>query len=163
MYFYKDLRNKLRITATNVCDGGEPNNDRIRNTLNIPVSFDDEDLEGFSITIESDDEDQRIEFFSNGNFEIRDLDVNGDEVDGSVEIGTYADSTLNNVVTLDNPDTGEYSLLVLLDGSLSSGTMLQLDYTDITRDTLKEVRIYTIDSNNQWDTDSLYDVIKTDS
>ena len=159
----KTSETSSEYTATNVCDGGEPNNDRIRNTLNIPVSFDDEDLEGFSITIESDDEDQRIEFFSNGNFEIRDLDVNGDEIDGSVEIGTYADSTLNNVVTLDNPDTGEYSLLVLLDGSLSSGTMLQLDYTDITRDTLKEVRIYTIDSNNQWDTDSLYDVIKTDS
>jgi len=158
----KTSKTSSQYTATSTCDGGEPNIDRISNTLNIPVSFDDEDLEGFSITIESDDQDQRIEFFSNGNFEIRDLDVNGDEIDSSVEVGTYVDSTLNNVIKLDNSDTGESSLLVLLEGSLSLGTMLELRYSDTTRDTLKDIRIFTIDSSNQWNTDSLYDVIKTD-
>ena len=160
----KTSETTTQYTATSRCDGGEPNIDRISNTLNIPIAFDDEDLEGRSIIIENDDDDQIIEFFSNGNFEIRDLDVNGDEITNTIETGTYGESAdFNNVVILDNLDTGQSNLLVLLDGSLSSGTMLQLDYTDITRDTLKEVRIYTIDSNNQWDTDSLYDDINIDN
>jgi len=159
----KISKTSSQYIASNRCDGGEPNNDRISNTLNIPIAFNEDNLKSLSITIENDDEDQRFEFFSNGNFEIRDLDSNGDEIAGTTEIGVYEDSTdLNNVVTLNNTVSGESSLLVLLEGSLDLGTMLELRYTDITRNTLKEVRIYTIDTNTKWDTDSIYDDIEID-
>jgi len=160
----KTSETSSQYTATSSCDGGEPNNDRISNTLNIPIPFDEDDLKGRSIAIENDDDDKRIEFFSNGNFEIRDLDSNGNEISGSTESGIYEEITdLNNVIALNNTSSGESSLLVLLEGSMSLGTMLELRYTNTTRDTLKEARIYSIDSNTEWDTDSIYDDIEIDN
>lgn len=157
----------LEYTASADCDGDDPDNDSIEGTLNVPNSFDSEDLESQSITIENDDDDddsQTIDFFSNGTFEVTDLDSDGDDISGTTEVGVYAESNdLSDVVRLDNTTTGEYSLLILLDGSLSIGTLLELRYSDQATNTLEEVRIYSIDSISEWNVESLYDDISTDS
>ena len=152
-----------QYTATSTCDGGEPDNDRITSTLNKPITFDEDDLSSRTVNIDNGSDDKRIDFFSNGTFEITDLDSNGDEVSSTTKSGVFNNSDFNNVVKLVNSDsiTDEYSLLVLLEGSLTTGTMLHLRYTAST-DTLNEVLIYTIDTNNRWDMDSLYDTIKID-
>lgn len=158
----KTAETSLEFTASSSCSGGEPDNDPIRNTLIRPLTFDVEDLETNRISIYNNDDDIRIDFFSNGNFEVRDLNSNGDEVPGSEQLGTYDDhSEYNNVVRLDNPESGEYSLLMLLDGSMTEGTMLEFRYTTVT-DTLNEVLIFNINTNNEWDIESLYNNIDID-
>lgn len=154
-------------TATSNCEGGEPENDRITNTINIPVFFEDDDIETRSINIQDDNEDdeERIDFFSNGTFEVTDLDSNGDDIEGTTQVGTYGDSdTFNNVITLENTTSNESRLFVLLEGSLTSGTMLEIRYSSFTRgrDTLQEIRIHVIEANDQWETDSVFDDIDID-
>jgi len=149
------------------CDGSIEN-DVIDGEVFAVNPLDFEDLEGLSISLgdEDDDEDfQKLNFFSNGTFEVVDLDDDGDEVSGTTETGVYFNSlTLpGDAVRLNNASTAEYSILVLLDGSLSQGTMLELRFSDEINNTLEEVRIYDITASNQWDIDSLYDEITTDS
>ena len=151
-------------TANSSCSGGEPNNDRIQNSLFKPNSFDDDDIAGRSVTINNDDDDVRIDFYDNKTFEITKLDSRGDDIANTTQIGIFEDSiTLNNVVKLDNSDSSSdtYSLLVLLDGGLADGTMLELKYKEST-ETLTEVLIYSIGENNQWETESLYNSIAVD-
>ena len=160
----KTAESGLEYTASNICDGGEPNNDRISNTLNKPAVFDKDNLSPSTIYIEDGDNDQRIDFYANDSFEITHLDSNGDDIANTTEVGTYDDSDIyNNVVKLDNADSNadEYRLLALLEGSLSSGTMLQLRYTKSTN-VLKDIHIFTIDTSNRWDVDSVYDNISID-
>lgn len=156
-----------QITATSTCSNGEPNNDRIRNTLNSPLSFDTNDLEERRITIENDDQDQQIEFFSNGTYQVTDLDSDGDEISGTVETGNYIDNSdlnteLNNVVRLNNSVSNKSTLFILLEGSLTDGTLLSLQYSTEIDGVLEDIRIYDIDENNRWETDSQYDSITVD-
>lgn len=150
-------------TATSSCSGGEPANDRIQNTFYKPNTFDKDDITERSVIIENDDDDVKIEFLSNDTFERTELDSSGDEIIASKQVGEVKDSTLNNVVRLEYTDTDSdiYSLLILLDGGLTDGTMLELKYLKST-ETLSEVLIYSIDANNQWETESIYNNINID-
>ncbi|MGK0270574.1 MAG: hypothetical protein ACI88H_001221 [Cocleimonas sp.] len=167
----KNSQTGLQLTASSNCDGGEPNNDRIRSTLNKPTSFSDDNISPSTIIIENDDNDQSIDFYSTGNYEIRDIDINGNEINQIIESGTYTSdistALYSNVVRLNEtfPTSDGYTLLVLLNGSLSSGTMLQLRYEGTTpsTDTLTEVRIYNIKENERWEVDSLYNDISIDN
>jgi len=153
------------LNASSTCDGGDPANDRIQGNLRKPVTFNDNSLATRTITIDSDDSGEKIEFMSDGNFEITQLDSSGNELSTTTESGTYNEASgFNNVVKVDNLDdnSNEYRLLILLDGSLSSGTILELRYIESTS-ALEEARIYIINADNQWRTNSLYDVINNDS
>ena len=153
----------LQSTATSSCSGGEPNSDQINGTLIRALVFDDEELETRSITIENEDDDRRIDFFSNGTFEVTDIDSDGDEIPATTQAGTFGDhAELNNVVQLSNPASDESSLLVLLQGSLDGGTILELRYSSSTlpsAGTLNEVLIHEIDDNDEWDAVSRYEDI----
>lgn len=148
------------------CEGGEPNNARIENTINRSLLLEEENFEGLSIVIDNEDNsnnDQRIDFLSNGTAELRELDDDGDEIAASLETATFQDSAIfNNAIALENANSGFFSLFVLMQGTLNSGTMLEVKYTDSTLLALQEVRIYEIGDNNLWETDSLYDEINVD-
>ena len=121
----KPLKTSSEYTATASCDGSEPNNARIQNTLLKPNPFDEDNLSGRTITIDNSDNDLRIDFFTNGTFETIDLNDDGDEIVNTIKSGTYADSTFNDAVRFNFDGSENYSLFVLLDGSLSSGVMFR--------------------------------------
>ena len=149
--------------ASSSCSGGEPANAQIRNTLIIPSNLDEDDLSGNSYTIDNEDNDFRMNFFSNGTLDIVDLDSDGDEISSTSVVGTYMDSNVytNLVVRLDLPLTGEHRLLFRLNGSLNSGTLMELRFIT-SSNTLKSVYIYNTGENNNWDTESVYDDIRFD-
>jgi len=154
---------ELNVTAT--CDNGDPANDRIQGNLRKPVTFNNNSLATRTVVIDSDDSGEKIEFMSNGNFEITQLDTLGNEIPSTTESGTYNNaSNLNNVVRVDNMDenSDEYRLLILLDGNLTSGTILELNYIE-SSNLLDEARIYIIKADNRWGTNSFYSNIFTDN
>jgi len=160
-----------QFTTTSSCSGGEPENDRIQNTLFFPNTFNANSLEGRRVFIENDDQDQQIEFFTNGTYETIDLDSDGDEISGTSVVGNYFDTTdsnttteLNDVVRLDD-SSGSSTLLILLEGSLTDGALMSIEYSSEETDenSLEEVRIYEIETNNRWETDSQYDSITVDN
>ena len=161
----KTAETNSEITASNSCDGGEPNIDRIRDTLLRPIFLDDDDISTRNIRINNDDNDDGVEidFLNDGTYEITDIDSDGDRVAGTTVVGIYSNSSdFPDAIRLDTVETGEFSLLILLEGSLDLGTMLELRYTTTTlTDTLNEVLIYSID-DNQWDTNNAYDDIDID-
>ena len=81
-----------------------------------------------------------------------------------MKTGYYELYDLTNVVRLNytNINTKEYSLLVLLEGSISSGVMIDLRYNS-DDDTLKNIRIYEVQSSESWFVDDLYDSITLDN
>lgn len=156
----------LQYTATSTCDGGTPNNDEIEGTLVRSLSFDADDLNEFTIDIDNDDNDEdiRLEFFSNGTFATTELNSDGDPDTSTTQLGIYEDSDIfTNVVRVDNMDlsTDEYSLFVLLNGSLNLGSILELRYTESTAE-LNRVTIYSINDEDDWETESFYDDIEID-
>lgn len=157
-----------QYTTTSSCSGGEPRNDRIRNTLNFPNTLNENSFDGRRITIKNDDQDQQIEFFTSGSYEITNLDSDGDVISGTAQSGEFFDNSdsrtfLNDVVILVNSVTNSMTMLILLDGSLSDGTLLSLQFSAETNGELEDVRIYNINENNQWETDSQYDSITVDN
>lgn len=154
-----------QLNATATCEGGDPVNDRIQGSLRKPITFNNNDLATRTIMIDSNASGEQIEFMSDGGFEITQLDSNGNELSTTTESGIYNEASgFNNVVRVHNLDdnSDEFRLLVLLDGNLSSGIMLELRYIKSTN-ALDEARIYTINADNQWATNSLYDNINNDN
>lgn len=160
----KTENSTVEYTATSDCENGTPENDEIEGTIMTALSFDADDLNSFSIDIDNADyeDDVRLEFFTNGNFEITELDSDGDPITSTTQLGTYEDSNLTNVVKVDNlhEDSDEYRLFILLSGSLNQGKILELRYTDA--DELETVVIYDIKDDNEWEAVSYYDDISID-
>ena len=158
----KEEENNLELEVTATCDGGTPANAIIQDTLLNTLAFNTSSLSGRTVTISVDGSEEVIAFNTDGTFLLTKNDENGDFI--SSENGVYELSGLTNVVRVNYTDitTQEYSLLVLLEGSISSGVMLDLRYNS-DDDTLKTVRIYTIQPNDSWLVDDLYDVITLDN
>jgi hypothetical protein len=158
----KQEENTIQLEVTAACEGGTPTNAIIQDTLLSPLSFSTSSLSGRTVTISIDVTEEVIDFNTDGTFLLTKKDENGDV--SSSENGVYELSDLTNVVRLNYTDINppEYSLLMLLEGSISSGVMLDLRHNS-DDDTLQTVRIYTIQANDSWLVDDLYDSITLDN
>ena len=158
----KEEENNLELEVTATCEGGIPANAIIQDTLLNSITFNTSSLSGRSVTISVNGVEEVIAFNADGTFLFTKKDENG--VVTSSENGVYELYGLTNVVRLNytNINTKEYSLLVLLEGSISSGVMLDLRYNS-DDDTLKTVRIYDVQSSESWFLDDLYDSITLDN
>ena len=157
-----------QIEANSSCSGGQPRNAQIRNTLIEPNLLDVDNLSNKSITIENENDDYRINFFSNGDVNIIDIDSDGDEVPSTKVDGRYENSNVyNNIaINIQLEDSNETRLLILLNGGLNSGTVMELRFTTTTLPTatsiLNSVYIHSTGENDNWDTESVYDDIRFD-
>jgi hypothetical protein len=158
----KQEENNLELEVTATCDGGAPANAIIQDTLLNTLAFNTSSLSGRTVTISVDGTEEVIAFNTDGTFLLTKNDENGDFI--SSENGVYELSGLTNVVRVNYTGitTQEYSLLVLLEGSISSGVMLDLRYNS-DDDTLKTVRIYAVQSSESWFVDDLYNSITLDN
>lgn len=158
----KQEENNLELEVTATCDGGTPANAIIQNTLLSPVFFSTTSLSGRTVTIDIEGSEEVIDFNSDGSFLLTKKDENG--IVTSTENGVYELTDFTNVVRLDYTDinTQEYSLLVLIQGVITSGVVLDLRYSS-DDDTLQKVRIYTTQANDSWLVDDLYDSITLDN
>jgi len=151
----------LEYDSESSCSGGSPVNNIISGRLIKPISFSKSSLTNSTITIElGDDKEEILDFSSDGStflFTERDSGV-----DSSPENGTFNSALYTNTVRLNYTDNVEYSLLVLLDGSLSNGLLLDLRY-DSDDDKLNRIRIYSIHTNDVWELEETFDSISTDS
>jgi len=84
------------------------------------------------------------------------------ELSISTENGVYKESVFTNVMRLEFPDSSQYALLVLMEGSLSGGQLLDLRY-NLADNKLQAVRIYDIGANDLWKVDDLFSTINTDN
>lgn len=158
----KVAEDNLEFDTEVICDGGDPNNEKINNGLMKPLSFSKSGLTNKKVTIELRDNRQEIlDFNSNGSSFIITKRENGQ--DSSTQNGTFSTSIYTNTVRLSFPDDEEYSLFVLLDGSLSgNGLLLDLRYKS-SDDTLINLRILSIENNDVWRVNKLFDLITIDN
>lgn len=159
----KTSETSSQYRATSSCSGGEPTNAQIKNTLIKSPSLNEDNFSREAFTINNGNDDFRMNFFSDGRIEIVELNSAGNEISSSTVTGTFEDSDVykNLAVKLDLPSEDEYRLLFRLNGSLNSGTLLELRFTTTT-DKLKSVYIYNAGDNNRWDVESVYDDIRFD-
>jgi hypothetical protein len=158
----KEEENNLEIEVTASCSGGTPAVAIIRDTLQRPLSLSTSSLSGSTVTITIDDTEEIFDFNADGSFLLSKKDENGSTV--STENGVYEASDLTNVVRLNytNVNTEEYSLFVLLQGTISNGVLLDLRFSS-NDDSLQTVRIYEIQSSDAWLLDDHYDSITLDN
>lgn len=157
----KTEEESLEYNSESSCSGGTPENNIITGRLIKPLSFNKSSLTNSTITIElGADKEEILEFNSDGSTFLFTARNNG--VDSSPENGTFNSAIYTNTVRLNYTNDGEYSLLVLLDGSLTNGLLLDLRYESDTDD-LNRVRIYSINSNDVWQLEETFDSIRTDS
>ena len=154
--------NNLEIEVAVACDGGTPTNAIIKGTLLSPRVFSTTSLSGRTVTINIEGSEEVIDFNSDGSFLLTKKDENG--IVTSSENGVYELTDFRNVVRLNYTDinTREYSLIVLLQGIITSGVVLDLRYSS-DDDTLQTVRIYTTQANDSWLVDDFYDSITLDN
>lgn len=156
----KESDNQKIVVNSVVCEGGTPISEKIDNTLNKSLSITTSNLSGDSITIELDSTNKEIlAFDSNDNFTLT-RQVNG--INTTTDNGIYKKSDFNNAIRLDFNGLGYYRLLVLMQGSLSSGQLVDLRFDDTSK-LLEEVRLINISSSESWKVDELFDSIEFDN
>jgi hypothetical protein len=158
----KEEVNNLEIEVAAACEGGTPSIALIAGTLLSPLSFSTTSLSGRTVTINIEGSEEIIDFNSDSSFLLTKKDENG--IVTSSENGVYELTDFRNIVRLNYTDinTREYSFLVLLQGTLSNGVVIDLRYNS-DDDSLQTVRIYTTQANDLWLVDNLYDSITLDN
>ncbi|KAG1650484.1 hypothetical protein GQR58_027994 [Nymphon striatum] len=146
------------------CSGGTPNNNKIEGLLLKPISFSKTSLTNTTITIElgdlGDNKQEILDFNSDGSsFTLTEKD---NEVESAPVNGTFKSAIYTNTVRLNYTEDEEYSLLVLMDGSTSNGTLLGLRYNS-SDDTLTQIRVYSINTNGVWNLVKLFDSVNDDN
>lgn len=156
----KEDDDNQKLTVKNaVCTGGSPTNAKIQGIIYKAISLTSSSLSGRTVTIEIEGNQEVLDFNSDGSFL---LTKKENELSISTENGVYKDSVYTNVVRLEFPDSNEYALLILMEGSLSSGQLLDLRY-NLADNKLQAVRIYAIGTNDVWKVDDLFSAINTDN
>lgn len=160
----KTEEDNLEFETEGVCTGGTPSNNKIDGRLIKPASFSKSSLTNSTITIElgnlGDNKQEILEFSSDGSSFLFTERDNG--VDSSPENGTFKSAIYTNTVRLNYTSENEYSLLVLLNGTLSNGLLLDLRYGS-DDDKLNQIRIYKIETNSVWQLFELFDSVSTET
>jgi len=138
----------LKYETTGSCNSNPLNNAKIEDDLIRPFSFVTADLTDDEITIDlGNNQEEVLKFNSDGTtFSLTNID-NGQA--SNPENGTFASSSFTNVVRLNFPNDSLYRLLILVENSLTDGTLVELQYNSTGTELLKRVRFYS-SSNNEW-------------
>ncbi len=138
----------FRFDSSVSCTNGALNNARIEGELIKPISLRFAQFSDKTITLELENGDEEVLKFDGDNDGTFTLTKNSD----APQNGIFKQSTYSNVVRIDYSDSSdsEYSLYVLLEGSITDGTLLDLRFNGDTdnKDDLKSVRIYSLSGDN---------------
>jgi hypothetical protein len=144
------------------CTSGALNNARIEGELIKPISLRFSAFSDKTITIE----------LENGDMEVLAFDTDSDgtftftENGGAPQNGEFKQSAYENVVRIEYSDSNdsEYSLFILLNGSITDGTLLDLRFNggSENKDDLNRVRIYSLSGDN-WTLEEERDAISEDN
>jgi len=156
---------KERETDTEIDVSGKcPNLSNLFDTVLKPLEFDVSFLQGMQITIQGEGGTTQVfNFTDNGTFE-----ETNSRYSAGLTSGTFLDSKYKNVVRLNLPKNiglskgpmverdylYDYSLLILVAGSLSNGKIVEIRY--FAGEIIEDVRIHDIYSTGAWSTSNIY-------
>lgn len=152
--------NNLKYETTGSCTSDTKNNATIEDDLIRPLAFKTSDLTNDEITIDlGNNQEEVLNFDNNGtSFSLTKKD-NGQAL--NPENGTMSTSLFTNVVRLSFPSDSTYLLLILVEDSLTDGTLVELQY-GTSDDKLSRVRVYS-SSNDEWEVTKEISIITTES